>query len=567
MGKRIVVIGAVACGPKAACRAKRLMPEAEITLIDKDDLISYGGCGIPYYISGDIPDENQLRETSFHMLRDEYFFENAKGIDRVLTRTLATDIDRERKVVRVKHLDSGEEEEIPYDNLVLATGSTPFIPPIPGRDLDGVYAIANLHKAIEIKNRLARGQVERAVIIGAGPIGLEMAEAFADLWGVETTVLEYFDQVLPRLIDPPLARMVEHHLREKGVRVVVNARIKEIRGKDGRVVEVVEERGSYPADIVVFATGVRPNVDLARRAGLLVDRGIVVNDRLQTSDPNIYAGGDCIETVHLVTGKRVVLPLGSLANRQGRVIGDNLAGRPTRFPGVVGAFIMKCFDLAIGACGLSLSVARAEGFDADYALGNQTERAHYYPEAEFIFVELVFDRRTRRVLGFQAVGPKTDGTLARIHAVSSVLPHRPTVEDLISLELAYAPPFNSALDPIHDVAHTAENLLDGILVQMDWEEVLRRLREGDPDTVFVDTRHPREAEPLVRKYPGRWIHVEYDKVRREMDRIPRDKDVILICNSSRRAYEAQRWLTAAGYTRTFVPPGGLNFLRRWGVEL
>ncbi len=567
MGKRIVVIGAVACGPKSACRAKRLMPEAEVTLIDKDDLISYGGCGIPYYISGDIPDENQLRETSFHMVRDEYFFHHAKGIDHVLTRTLATEIDRERKVVKVKHLDSGEENEIPYDNLVLATGSTPFVPPIPGRDLEGVFAISNLHKAIEIKQRLARGEVERAVIIGAGPIGLEMAEAFADLWGIETTVLEYFDQVLPRLIDPPLARMVEHHLREKGVKVVVNARIKEIRGKDGRVTEVVEERGSYPADIVVFATGVRPNTELARKAGLLVDRGIVVNDRLQTSDPNIYAGGDCIETTHLVTGKRVVLPLGSLANRQGRVIGDNLAGRPTRFPGVVGAFIMKCFDLAIGACGLSLSVARAEGFDAFYALNNQTERAHYYPEAEFIFVELVADRRIRRVLGFQAVGPKTDGTLARIHAISSILPHRPTVEDLISLELAYAPPFNSALDPIHDVAHTAENILTGLLVQIDWEEALRRLREGDPNTVFVDTRHPREAEPLVKKYPGRWIHVEYDKVRGEMDKIPRDKDVILICNSSRRAYEAQRWLMAAGYERTFVPPGGLNFLRRWGVEL
>ena len=566
MGKRIVVIGAVACGPKAACRAKRLMPETEITLIDKDDLISYGGCGIPYYVSGDVPDENQLRETSFHMLRDEHYFRHAKGLN-VLTKTLATDIDRERKVVKVKHLDSGKEEELPYDNLVLATGSIPFIPPISGQDLDGVFAISNLHKAIEIKSRLARGEVERAVVIGAGPIGLEMAEAFSDLWGVETTVLEYFDQVLPRLVDPPLARIVEHHLREKGVKVVLNARIKEIRGKDGKVTEVVEEKNRYPADLVLFATGVRPNVELARKAGLLINQGIVVNDRLQTSDPAIYAGGDCVEIPHLVLGKRVVMPLGSLANREGRVIGDNLAGRPTNFPGTVGAFIMKCFDLAIGACGISLSVARAEGFDALYALNNQTERAHYYPEADFIFEELVVDRRTRRVLGFQAVGPKTDGTLARIHAISSILPHKPAVEDLVGLELAYAPPFNSALDPIHDVAHTAENILTGLLVQIDWDEVLRRLREGDPNTIFVDTRHPREAEPLVKKYPGRWIHVEYDKVRDNLDKIPRDKDIVLICNSARRAYEAQRWLMAAGFRSTYVPPGGLNFLTRWGVEL
>ncbi|RUM89481.1 MAG: pyridine nucleotide-disulfide oxidoreductase [Thermodesulfatator sp.] len=567
MGKRIVVIGAVACGPRAACRAKRLMPEAEVTLIDKDDLISYGACGIPYFISGDVPDENHLRETAFRMVRDVPFFENAKGIDHVLTRTLATEIDRERKVVRVKHLDSEKEEEIPYDNLVLAVGGIPQVPPIPGRDLDGVFTVSNLHQAMEIKNRLAQGQVERAVILGAGPIGLEMAEAFTDLWGVKTTVLEYFDQPLPRILDTPLARIVAHHLEEKGVRLVLNARVKEIRGQDGRVKEVVEEKETYPADLVIIATGVRPNVELAQKAGLLVNQGIVVNNRLQTSDPAIYAGGDCVEIPHLVLGRRVVMPFGSLANRHGRIIGDNLAGRPTSFPGTVGAFIMKCFDLAVGATGISLTVAREEGFEAEYALLNQTEREHYFPGAGFIFVELVFDRRTRRVLGFQAVGPHTDGTLARLYAVSSILPRRPTVEDLISLELPYAPPYTTALDPLHSLAHVAENLLTGGLVPIEWDEVLRRLREGDPNTVFIDTRHPREAEPLVKKYPGRWIHVEYDKIRREMDRIPRDKDVIFICNSSMRAYEAQRWLMAAGYTRTFVPLGGLNFVRRWGVEI
>ncbi|AEH44959.1 FAD-dependent pyridine nucleotide-disulfide oxidoreductase [Thermodesulfatator indicus DSM 15286] len=565
MKERIVVIGAVAAGPRAACRVKRLNPDAEVIMIDKDDLISYGGCGIPYYVSGDIPDEKELRLTAFKMLKDEKFFENAKGVH-TLTKTLATKIDREKKVVHVKYLDSGKEDTLPYDKLVLATGASPFLLPIPGRDLDGVFAVSNLHSAIEIKNRLARGEVGKVVIIGAGAIGLEMAEAFKDLWGVEVTVLEYFSQPLPRLLDPPLARIVAQHLKEKEVKLVVNARTKKIEGKDGKVVAVITEDGRYKCDLVIMATGVRPNSQLAREAGLAVSPltgGIIVNERLQTSDPDIYAGGDCVEITHLISGKKMVLSSGALANRHGRIIGTNLAGGTETFRGAVGTFVMKCFDLAIASCGLSYEVAKLEKFKTFYALHSQPERAHYYPGAGPIFVEIVADERDRRVLGFQAVGPMTDGAMARVNAVAKILEFKPRLEDTAYMELAYAPPFNSALDPINVVSMVANNLADGLFKPIELDEVFKRLKENDPNTIFIDVRTEGEAAPFMEKYPGRWIFIPYDQVRFNIDKIPRDKEIVLICNTSMRAYEAARVLYAAGYEKVYVPLGGMNFVRRW----
>jgi NADPH-dependent 2,4-dienoyl-CoA reductase/sulfur reductase-like enzyme/rhodanese-related sulfurtransferase len=562
---QVVVIGANACGAKAACRVKRINPKAEVILIDRDDLISYGACGIPYFVSGDIPHENALRETSYHVVRDEKFFRNAKGLT-VLTRTLVEEIDRKKKKVKVRNLSSGKTDEISYDKLVIATGSIPRTLKIPGIDLEGVYTLSSLHKAIEIKDKIARGEVERPLVIGAGLIGLEMTEAFSDLWGLPVTLLEYFPQVLPRNLDPFTARMVENHLREKGVKVVLNVRIKEIVGKEGRVAGVQTEGGFYPADLVLVAIGVQPNTELAQKAGLLVSPltgGIVVNERLQTSDPDIYAGGDCIEIPHLITGKRVVMPMGSLANRQGRVIGTNITGGMATFKGTVGAFIMKCFDLAVGGVGLTLSQAKAEGFLAGYALNNQTERSHFYPEAKYAYYALIFDRTTTRVLGFQAVGPFTDGTMARIHALSSILPFKPLIEDLINLELAYAPPFNSALDPIHDTAHVADNILQGLFEPVDWEEVLRRMKEGDLNSFIIDLRHPKEAEHNVKNFSN-VKHILYQEIRSHLDEIPRDKDIILICNSSRRAYEVARILKAEGYERVYLPLGGISFPRKWG---
>lgn len=324
MPKNVLIIGAVALGPKAACRFKRLEPDSNIIMVDQSDLISYGGCGIPYFISGDVSDAAQLQETSFHMLRDVKFFQNAKDIDvRINTRALS--IDRERKTVNTKHVISGKEETLSYDKLVLATGSKPRQLPIPGIDLEGVYTVTDLHKAIAIKQEISEGKVGKAVIIGAGFIGLEMAEALVDLWGIETDIVEITNQALPGIISHNLAKMVQCHLKDNEVSVYFNEEVVRIEGKQ-RVEKVVTGNRTLDADMVIIAAGIIPNSDLARDAGLEISPkgGIVVNKRMQTSDPDIYAGGDCVEVTNLITGKPGYYPLGGLANRQGRVIGTNL---------------------------------------------------------------------------------------------------------------------------------------------------------------------------------------------------------------------------------------------------
>ncbi|MGC9021953.1 MAG: FAD-dependent oxidoreductase, partial [Dissulfurimicrobium sp.] len=260
---KVVIIGAVAAGPKAASRLKRLVPDADITLVDQDDLISYGGCGIPYFVGGDVSDEKELRSTSFHMVRDPYFFQEAKGVTtRIKTR--AVSIDRKERLVHVEDVITGEKDALSYDKLVLATGSRPNILPIPGRDLKGVYAISDLHKAVAIKNDLAAGRVRSAVIIGGGAIGIEMAEGLADLWGVDTTIVEFMPQILPRIIGPDMAAMVQEHLKERGVKVHTQEAAKEfVGGGDGRVERVVTNRREIAADLVVMAAGVRPRSELA----------------------------------------------------------------------------------------------------------------------------------------------------------------------------------------------------------------------------------------------------------------------------------------------------------------
>jgi NADPH-dependent 2,4-dienoyl-CoA reductase/sulfur reductase-like enzyme/rhodanese-related sulfurtransferase len=564
---RVVIIGAVACGTKTACRLKRLRPDAEVILIDKDEFISYGGCGMPYYLTGDVSHIDELRRTTFYVLRDEKFFQEIKGIT-TLTKTLAEEIDRKKKVVRVRYLESGKTEEIPYDKLVIATGSVPKIPPIPGVELDGVFTLSNLHDAIKIKERLVSREVEKPLVIGAGFIGLEVVEAFGESWELPVTLLEYFPQVLPRLIDPFMSRIIENHLRKKGVNVVLNARIKEIVGENGKVKGVRTEDGFYPADLVLLATGVRPNTELAQKAGLFVSSttgGIVVNERMQTSDPDIYAGGDCVEIRHLITGKGVVVPMGSLANRQGRVIATNIAGGNAVFKGTVGAFILKCFDMAIGGCGLSVESAKAEGFeDATYALNIQHERAHFF-SIGCSYYSLVFDKRTTKVLGFQTIGPFTDGTLARVHAISSILPLKPTVDEIIALELPYSPPFNTALDPIHNTAHIAENIIYERFKPIGWEEIIERLRKKDENMLIVDVRTPNEVKDLTEKYVN-WINIPYQEARTKLKDLPKDKDLVVVCSVGARAYEVARWLIAEGFKNVYVAFGGIVLPKSWGEE-
>ena len=569
-GEKIVIVGGVAAGPKAACRVKRLMQDAEVTIIDEDSLISYGGCGIPYYVSGDVSDEAELRSTSFHMVRNESFFRDAKGVE-TLTRTRVLSIDRKKKVVQVEQVENGVKQEIGYDKLMLATGSRPFVLPIPGVDLDGVFTISNLHKAIEIKKRIAGGKVSRAVVIGGGAIGIEMAEALTDLWGVETTLIEFMNQVLPRIVDFPMAAMLVHHLREKGVTVHLGEGAAEILGMDGKVTGVRTAARTLDADLVIMAAGVRPRSELARDAGLQISPmgAIVVNERMQTSDPFIYAGGDCVEVRHLVSGKKFYAPLGSLANKEGRVAGDNMAGIPSVFKGAVGSFIMKAFDVCIGATGLSLDVAMAEGYDADVALTAPSDRAHFFPSEAIVVLQMVFDRRTRRVLGLQGFGPMGDGISARIDAAAALISTGATVDDFGILEMAYAPPFSSAIDSINAAAYVADNICDGRLRKIPMAAFLTWMQDfsTQPAWVALDIRHPKEVGPFVEKFgEKRWLAIPYNEVRARYRELPVDKTLIILCDAGTRSFEIQSFLRSVGWEKSLVLSGGFNVVRRIGVD-
>lgn len=571
MSEKIVVIGGVAAGPKTACRVKRLLPDAEVVVIDQDSLVSYGGCGIPYFVSGDVSDEKELRSTSFHVVRDEDFFSQAKGVT-MLTRTRALAIDRQAKTVRVEQLDTGETNELPYDKLVLATGSVPNRLQIPGADLEGVYVVNDMHRAIAIKNDLARGKVSKAVVIGGGAIGLEMAESLADLWGIETTVLEYMDQLLPRIVDPPFAAMLEKHLRDNNVTVYTGESATGLESDAaGRVCRVTTPKRSIDADLVIMSVGVRPRTDLAREAGLLVSPlgGIVVNNRMQTSDPAVYAAGDCVEISNQVSGMKNNAPMGSLANRQGRVVADNIAGIPSQFEGWVGSFIMKAFECCIGGTGLSCMSAKGLGYDAAVAITAQSDRAHFFPTQSVILLQMVFDKTSRKVLGLQGFGPMNDSVLARINGAAGLIAKGAYIEDFSNLELAYAPPFSTAVDALNATANVADNLAAGRLRTLSIEDFLEWMAkpQAKPAWVALDIRHPKEAAEFVQKFGADlWKDIPYVNVRARYKELPDDKTLIIICDAGTRSSEVQVFLDSVDRGNNLVLGGGFNAIRRIGVD-
>ncbi len=561
MNQKVVVVGAVALGPKVACRLKRLDPEAEVTLIDKDRYISYGGCGIPYYVGGDVTELEGLYSTSAHVPRDAKYFENVKGV-RVKIRTEAISIDRKGKAIRIRDLETGMEEDLPYDKLVLATGARPVIPPIPGTKLPGVFVVSSLHDAKAIKDRISRGLVENAVVIGGGAIGLEMAEALTDLWGIETTLVEMMDQLVPTAFGRDMALVMKNQMEGKGVRVLLRERVMEILGNETDGIRaIVTDQREIPCDLVVLAVGVKPYTDLAGDAGLAVGRsgGILVDQRMRTSDPDIFAGGDCVEILHLVSGEYIPMPLGSLANRQGRVIGTNLAGGHERFAGTVGTFCVKIFDLTVARAGLTEKQALETGFDAVHATVVQADRAHFYPTMKLMYVKLIADRRTRRVLGIEAAGWQGDAVKARVDAVAVMLPLKADVNDISNLEVAYAPPFASAMDIVNNAANSLDNIISGRHETIDVIDFLERFKSGRKRV--LDVRSPVQAGPFVEKYPDRWLNINQEELSARLDEVPGDEPLFLVCGSGPRSYESQLLLRQKGINaQTLNIQGGIGMI-------
>lgn len=566
MSQNIVIIGGVALGPKVACRVRRLDPDANITVVDKDRFISYGGCGIPYYVGGDVPELKSLFSTSAHVVRDTLFFRNAKGVD-VRIETEAVAIDRKAKTVELRSCVDGTTQSMPYDKLVLATGALPVVPPIPGVDLSGVSVVATPHHAQAIKNMIASGQVEKAVVVGGGAIGLEMAEALTDLWGVETTLVEMQDQVLPGPLGHDMALIVKKHLEEKGVRVLVSEQVSRILGDPETGVRAVETRTSrIPCDLVVMAVGARPNTVLARAAGIELGLrgGIVVDHLMRTSDPDIYAGGDCVEILHSISGELVHMPLGSLANRQGRVIGTNIAGGRATFPGTAGAFCIKVFDLAAATSGLTFTQARSAGFEPVQVVVAQADRAHFYPSQEMMCMKLIADRQTRRVLGVEAVGGNGDAVKARVDAVAAVLPFAATLDVISNLEVAYAPPYASAMDIVNSAANALENTIEGRHQVTDVEAFLDDFEHQDARV--LDVRSAVQAAPFVKKFGKRWQNIPQEELVCRLEEVEADEPLYLICGAGPRSYEAQLLLRNKGVVKTRNVQGGMKMLQSCAPE-
>ncbi len=560
MAKKIIIIGAVALGPKVACRLRRLDPEADITVIDRDSLISYGGCGIPYYIGGDITDIEELFSTTSHAIRDPEFFKTCKGI-KIILRVEAMSIKRTEKQIVVRHLDEGTKETLDYDKLVIASGATPLRPPIPGADLPRVFTVSNLHSAKHIKEIITKGSVGKAVVIGAGAIGIEMAEALTDLWGVDTTLVEMADQVLPAALGQNIARMVENQLEKSEVRVMLASQVTRILGDPETGVTGVDINGTVlDCDLLVLSAGVRPNTKFASDAGLAIGRtgALIVDRNLRTTDPDIYAGGDCIEMRNLVSGENITMPLGSLANRQGRIIGNNIHGRASQFKGTVGTFCIKVFDLGAATAGLTVAQAKAAGFDPVHALVAQFDRAHFYPESKFMFIQLIADRSTRKILGVEAIGAQSDAVKARVDAIAPLLGAGLDVDDVCVLETGYAPPFASAMDVINNAGNVLDNILEGRNTPVDMLDFLELFRAQD--IKVVDLRDPSEAAPFIEKHGKKWINIPQAELRQRFEELPDDEDLYLLCGTGARSYESQVFLNQQGFNRIKNVQGGYAVL-------
>ena len=546
MTKRVIVIGAVALGPKVACRVKRLAPSFDVLLIDRDNFISYGGCGIPYYIGGDVDNLEALRSTSAHVVRDSDYFQNVKGI-KVMIQTEVIAIDRHNKKIKIRNLIDNNEKEINYDKLVLGTGATPIKPPLPGIDLPGVYAISNLHQAKAIKDMISKGKVEKAVVIGGGAIGIEMAEALTDLWGVETTLIEMVDQLLPTALGKDMALPVKNHMEKNGIRVLLEERVNSITGDSANGVQGVETSNSkIPCELVILAVGVKPDSKLAKDAGLATGmyNGILVDQCMRTSDPDIYAGGDSVEIPHLVSGHNLPMPLGSLANRQGRVIGTNIAGKCEHFKGTVGNFCIKVFDLGIARAGLTVKQAEEAGFDPVHTVVVQADRAHFYPDMQLMYIKLIADRKTRRVLGIEAAGSQIDAVKSRVDAVAVLLGQDAGLDIIATLEVGYAPPFASAMDIINNAANSLDNIIEGFQIPIDVIDFLKEFKENNG--LVLDVRSPVQAGPFMEKYGQQWLNIDQDEFHSRLDEVPQDQPLLLICGSGPRSYEAQLILRSHG---------------------
>lgn len=438
MVKHLIVIGAVAAGTKTAAKARREDESLKITVYTQEQYISYAGCGLPYFIGDDIKEQSEL------VVKTPEDFKAQFNID-ILIEHLVRKIDPEKKEVTVLNLKENKEFVDKYDTLMIATGASPFVPPIEGKDLKNVFNLRSVKDAIEIKDLVNTGSIKNAVIVGGGLIGMEVAEALHHR-GVKVAVVELLDQILGP-IDKEMADIIEDHCKEKGVKILTSDGVTKLIGdSEGKVQKVVTNKEELDADLVLMSIGVRPNVDIAKEAGVEIGpaRAIKVNSKMQTNVKDIYAAGDCVESTHIVTHQPVWIPLGSVANKQGRVAALNITGGNAEFAGVLGSLIVKVFDLTAAKTGLAEKEAQKLGYDYETVTVTGKDKPGYYPGNKEIIIKMVANRKTGQLLGAQVVGEGEADK--RIDVVAMALTAQMSLDDFVNLDLAYAPPFSPAID-------------------------------------------------------------------------------------------------------------------------
>jgi len=481
---------------------------------------------------------------------------------KTLIKTKALAINRKAHKVEILELKTNRVTTLDYDKLVLATGSIPIVPDVVGKHLEGILTLTKIKDANAFRELLSPRQIKKAVIVGAGLIGLEMAEALA-VEGLEVTVIEAMNRVLPTLLDFEMATYVERHLQAKGIKLALGQRVIGFEGDENAWVrKVITENTETKASLVLLALGIKPNIALAEEAGLAIGHtgGIAVDQYLRTSDIDVYAGGDCVENVHRITQQKILAPAGSTANKHGRVIGTNVTGGAETFPGVLGTTIAKVFACNVARVGLSESQAREYGYDVSTCLVPGLEYASYYPDGKEILVKLVVESSSGRLLGGQVVGL---GEIAkRIDILATALTFGATVDELANLDLAYAPPYNSAVDPLHDAANVIRNKHAGYAKTLTPMEINNKIKQGE-DFVFLDVRSPSEWEshrieaPQVRLIP-------LNGLRKSLDVLPKEMEIVTFCQTSRRAYQAQRILDGAGFRNVKFMDGSID---AWPYEI
>lgn len=535
---KVLIIGGVAAGTKAAAKLKREDYSMEVTIITKGSDISYAGCGLPYYVGDVIHKKEQL------IVNTPESFEKLTGV-RVITNTEAVKVRREEKLVEAVHTETGETVTYPYDKLVIATGASPIRPSMEGIDLEGIYFMRTPQDAISLRERLEKKDVKRAVVVGGGFIGLEVAENLASQ-GIRVSVIDLADHVLPGF-DPEMAEYVENYLADQGIMTFTGTKLEGFVG-EGKLEKVKTSRKAMKADIVVLSIGIRANTDFLEGSGiaLMPNRTIKVNAYMQTNDEDIYAAGDCAMVTNRITGQEAWSPMGSSANMEGRLLAENITGKKKAYPGVLGTAVCKLPGLNAGRTGLTVSQAEAAGYDPVSVLTVVDDKAHYYPEAGTFIVKMIADRTSDRFLGLQVLGKGAVDKMTDIAVTALTM--KATLQDLENMDLAYAPPFSTA---IHPFVHTVN--------------VLRNKLSGSFETFTPQEYENGEAEAyrmidaaLQPSLPGA-EYLDLEKVTGPVEGLDKEEKLLLVCAKGKRAYMLQNRLKQFGYTQTKVLEGGTTF--------